>query len=314
MNKVSRHHHYLPQFYLRGFTKSGNQEDKLYVIDISEGRDFETTPRNVGAERDFNRVDLPDISPDALENALSEFEGHVAEVLRWIDENEKLPDDQEDYGALMLFISILGARNPVVRNSFIDFQTRALKRLSELLVSSPKIWDNHIKKMKEDGIEIPEGVSYEDMKEYIEQERYEIKYTDGYHATLEFEGVDAILPYMWERGWTLCIPHENQGDFICSDRPVALRATVHGVRHLGFGMKYTAVTLPLSKRLALTGKFEQEVNSVLKASDPLIHAFNGHTYEMAERQIYAADKDFYVLMSDGNKKHSTELLNNNPAV
>lgn len=314
MNKVSRHHHYLPQFYLGGFTKSGKQDDKLYVIDISEGRDFETKPRNVGAQRDFNRVDLPNVRPDALENALSEFEGHVAEVLQWIDEHEKLPDDQEDYGALMLFISILGARNPVVRNSFVDFQDRVLKRLSELLVSSPEIWENQISKMKKDGIEFPEEVSHKSMKDFIEQERYEIKYTDGYHATLEFEGVDAILPYMWERSWTLCITQQNQGDFICSDRPVALRATVHGIRNLGFGIKHTEVTIPLSKKFALTGSFEKEENSVLRASDRLIHAFNGHTYEMAEKQIYAADKDFYILTSGGNKKHSTGLLNNTPQI
>lgn len=308
MSNISRHHHYLPQFYLGGFTEEGNQDGKLYVIDIEEGRDFKTSPRNVGAQRDFNRVDLPNLKPDALENSLSEFEGHVAEVLRWMEENRKLPDDEEDYGALMLFISILGARNPVIRNTFVGFQNEALQRLAELMVSSPEIWEKQLANMREEGIEIPEGVTYEYMKKFVEEQRYEIKYTHGYHASLEFQGVDAILPYMWERGWTLCVPYENEGHFICSDRPVAIRPTKPGVRYLGFGMKYTDVTVPLSKNMALTGRFEQEGNTILKSSEPLINAFNGHTCEMADKQIYASSEEFYFLTLEGGKKHSSDLL------
>lgn len=162
--------------------------------------------------------------------------------------------------------------------------------------------------MRESGKDIPENISYDEMKEFIEEERYEIKFREGYHATLEFYGVDAVLPYMWDRGWTLCVAQKDEGHFICSDRPVAIKSTKPGVEYLGFGMKYTDVTIPLSKTLALSGKFEQEENSILKATQPLISAFNGHACEMADRQVYASSKDFWFLNSRGRKKHSSSLL------
>lgn len=208
----------------------------------------------------------------------------------------------------MLFISILATRNPVIRNKFAGAQTEVFKRLAEMMVANPKIWNNQLEKMRESGKDIPEDISYEEMKEFIEEERYEIKYREGYHATLEFHGVDAVLPYMWDRGWTSCVSHKDVGYFICSDRPVALKSTKPGVEHLGFGMKYTDVTIPLSKTLAISGKFEQKENSILKATQPLISAFNGHTYEMADRQIYAPNEDFWFINSKGRKKHSSTLL------
>lgn len=90
MNNISRRHHYLSQFYLGGFTMKGTKDDNLYAIDIKEGRDFEPKPANVGAKKDFNRIKLPNTRPDALENSLSEFEDHVAKVLRWMGKNKKL--------------------------------------------------------------------------------------------------------------------------------------------------------------------------------------------------------------------------------
>lgn len=248
MSKTSRHHHYLPQFYLAGFTQEGTLDGKLYVVDIKEGRDFTTNLRNVGAQRDFNRIELPNYEPDALENALSGFEGQVAGILRWMENNSKFPDDKEAYEALMLFISILATRNPAIRNVIVSFQDETRNRIMELIVSSPEVSEKQVVKMRENGIEIPENVTYEDMRKFIEEKNYDIKYSHGYHASLEFQGVDAVLPYMFERGWTLCVPYENEGHFIYSDRPVAINATKSGVRHLGFGMNYTSVTISLSKK------------------------------------------------------------------
>lgn len=48
--------------------------------------------------------------------------------------------------------------------------------------------------------------------------------------------------------------------------------------------------------MALIGTFEQKGNSVLKSSKPLIDAFNGETYSMAEKQIYAPNKEFNIFM------------------
>jgi hypothetical protein len=64
---TARLHHYIPQFYLRGFTKSRSKNGKLVVIDAIRNSNYESSVKNIGAERDFNRVDSPGIAPDAPE-------------------------------------------------------------------------------------------------------------------------------------------------------------------------------------------------------------------------------------------------------
>ncbi|MFZ3064317.1 MAG: DUF4238 domain-containing protein [Nitrospirota bacterium] len=68
---TARHHHYLSQCYLKGFTKGDSKKSKLTVIDFREKKLFETTPRNVGGIRDFNRIDIEAIDQNALEKSLS---------------------------------------------------------------------------------------------------------------------------------------------------------------------------------------------------------------------------------------------------
>ena len=52
------------------------------MIDFSTRKNFETTPRNVGGIRDFNRIEIEGYEPDALENAWSEFEGSAATAIK----------------------------------------------------------------------------------------------------------------------------------------------------------------------------------------------------------------------------------------
>ena len=75
MSNTSRNNHYIPQFYLKGFLDPNLSKEQLCVIDKIEKRHFVTSPRNVGSQRDFNRVDIPGKPIDTVEKSLSEIEG-----------------------------------------------------------------------------------------------------------------------------------------------------------------------------------------------------------------------------------------------
>ncbi|MDZ8249191.1 DUF4238 domain-containing protein, partial [Escherichia coli] len=83
---VARHHHFLSQCYLKGFTSNGGKKSKLTVIDLKERKTFESNTRNVGGVRDFNRLELDGVDPNYLESSLAEFEGSVATHLRKLEE------------------------------------------------------------------------------------------------------------------------------------------------------------------------------------------------------------------------------------
>jgi len=82
MATEARHHHYMPQCYLRGFSVGAGKKCRVTVANLKNDVFFETNPRNVAGVRDFNRVELPGFKPDALEGMLSGFESEVAAAIR----------------------------------------------------------------------------------------------------------------------------------------------------------------------------------------------------------------------------------------
>ena len=67
MSTEARHHHYISQCYLNIFAKSVGNKYRITVLDLKRRHHFETTPRNIGGQRDFNRVEKDGMPPDFLD-------------------------------------------------------------------------------------------------------------------------------------------------------------------------------------------------------------------------------------------------------
>lgn len=72
MKSESRKHHYISQFYLKGFGKTGSKNPPIVVLDLNDKKHFTTTSNNLANIRDFNRISLPNLKADAVETALSD--------------------------------------------------------------------------------------------------------------------------------------------------------------------------------------------------------------------------------------------------
>jgi len=71
-------------FYLAGFTPSGKDADRLWVLDQIQGKQWVSKPSAIAHRRDFYRVEASGIEPDAVERILGALEGKAATVLREI--------------------------------------------------------------------------------------------------------------------------------------------------------------------------------------------------------------------------------------
>lgn len=87
---TARRHHYVPQCYLRGFA-ANPKKPKVFVIDGKDHRSFFAATANIAAERDFHRIEVEGIPPDALENAFSGFETDLSDALARIMSRTSLP-------------------------------------------------------------------------------------------------------------------------------------------------------------------------------------------------------------------------------
>jgi len=108
--KEARHHHFIPQFYLKRFAKPDNKKLKIIVIDLQKKVHLETTPRNVGGKKDFNRVETKGILPDGLENLLSSFEGKAENAIDEIRSNLKFQGEPRK--CILNLIALLAIRSP----------------------------------------------------------------------------------------------------------------------------------------------------------------------------------------------------------
>jgi len=131
---TARHHHYLSQCYLKGFTKGGGKKSKLAVIDLREKKHFETIPRNVGGIRDFNRIDVEGVDQNLLESSLAEFEGMAAAALRRLDKGEKFDGDVK--GLILNLIAMLAIRSPEMREHWRGFMAQIAERTMDLTLAT----------------------------------------------------------------------------------------------------------------------------------------------------------------------------------
>jgi len=74
-----RKHHYLPQFYLRGF--SANRRS-IFQIEKQGGRAYLSSIRDTAAIRDYHELDTEEAKdPTVIEKRLAQVEAQLAEAL-----------------------------------------------------------------------------------------------------------------------------------------------------------------------------------------------------------------------------------------
>jgi hypothetical protein len=135
----ARNHHFVPQYYLKGFAKPRAKDGKLTVFDLKDRRTFATKPRNVAARRDYNRVDIEDVDPNIVEGRLSVLEGHADQAFRRIIATRSI-ESRDDFSFVPTLIAQVALTNPLFR----DQRDRMIRQMGSVMmhnmVSSPERW------------------------------------------------------------------------------------------------------------------------------------------------------------------------------
>ena len=312
MSNISRNHHYIPQFYLRGFLDPSCSKEQLCVIDKIKRQHFATSPRNVGSQRDFNRVDIPGQPIDAVEKLFADIEREIARVLKYVEESATLPEDT-DIDTLLYFVALLYGHNPQPRNNLSSFETRVIKQGLRLSLLGPEKYEFWAQQEREAGKEV---VEYEEAKQFVEGGNFDIRYGHGHHLKYELQSIDQILFLLGRRKWSLFIAEEDASDFVCSDRPVAFAWIEdppqnpdhpYNIGGPGLAQSGTEMTIPLNRRMVLVGSFKIP-SYVSTVGEKGIADVNDRIILSATKQIYCSNLDFKFL--DGEDiKSGRNLVN-----
>jgi Protein of unknown function (DUF4238) len=306
---TARRHHYVSQFYLKGFATERKGKPQVVVFDGKERKSFKTATDNVALEHDFNRVTIDGLEPDAFEKAMADFEAQVAPALERIIAAESLASE-EDRAALLNLICAFATRNPRLRETTRQFHEDAATQIMNLALATPERWAAQRKKIAK-GSELPE-VSYEDMRKFVLQKEWKLNVPTTRHIQLELGSFDKLLPLFLDRKWLMVRASRTSGGFITSDHPVMLTWSDPemrgGLYPPGFGLTGTMVLCPLCTHLAVVGTFEGK-ESVIDSHDVAIAGWNGAQIASAERQVFARDYNFkYSMQPDEAPRKASRLL------
>jgi hypothetical protein len=297
MPAQARHHHYLPQCYLKRFTRDGRRDSQLYTWDFRQKRMYLTSPRNVGGERDFNRVAIPGVAPDAIETAMSKVEKEFDTALTAFSANPNWEGNDELKNWIFNLMALMVVRSPQMRENRRRPMERTAKLIMDLLVSSEESWNRTRKPPREDGA--PE-ISYEEAKRFHEEGKYTIEVPIERHIVDESKLIDTVLPLLARRRWTRLVATPQSGLFITSDNPVVLtwnhpdRVPPMHRRSPGFGMPDTTVHFAVSPRLAMFGTFDGE-ERMIKCMPKLTSLFNMHVLSRTYGRVFSAAPTIRLL-------------------
>ena len=308
----AHNHHFISQGYLRGFASGVGRKAQLFVFDLETRKSFSTLVRNVGGQRDFNRIDAHNHGPNALEEAYSRFEGPATEALKRVLESNTF--EGEDKLQVINLIALFCTRHPRIRDQFRNLYSNLYRQIGSVLVADEQRYSRMIKRAQATG-HLPKGdlpATFEQVRDFVERGEYDVVVHQNNLIDLEVEMVDPVLRTLVRRKWSLLNAAPDAPDFITSDDPVRLvpplshEGSLHPVGH---ATKGTSIFFPLSARTALLGRFDGRDGSQEVGRDH-IAGINSQTILGAYRQIYAIDESFEYLM--GNRRLSGSSLKTNP--
>jgi hypothetical protein len=313
MSKQPRKHHYVPQFYLAGFTDNGIASGTLYVLDKSKQTQWSSTPKDSAHQRDFHAVDLgPNIDPMGVEKRLAIFEGQQSVVLKRILDDEALPGSgDEAIGPLINLVALLAVRVPRIRQTVSDFIDQAEKMALRALFATKKGRDQFrqfveqnkatLDPMQRAEVErlLRKDSDLDEMAEFVGSGRYTVSYDQTWEVQMMLRMTITLMPWLSLRNWSLWVAAEGTPDVICSDSPVGLAWTkkTSGSWPPGFGVPGTIVSVPLSKRIGLVGMFEPLPRKLIIGRDE-VAAMNSATLMYAD-QVFSPQPDFVWRTANG---------------
>jgi hypothetical protein len=200
---AARKHHWVPQCYLRGFAverKKGKHQ--VIAFDKVERRQFPASIADVAAERDFMAVDIVGHPPDAVETALAQFEDEFAVSLRNTFVAREFASD-DDYNNILNFICLIHVRNPRMREMMRDFTERVGKGALSMMMATKERWDGHIRQVKKAGY-LPADAETDYTKfQHLDLNHFRFETDTTTHISRELELFNSILPYFFERNWSI---------------------------------------------------------------------------------------------------------------
>jgi hypothetical protein len=289
---VKKKHHFIPRFYLNGFTDPFDSEF-LWIYDKQTGKIFKSKPINVGYRRHYHSYKDKDGVKDTntFEEALSELESAVAPII--VKLKQFIMPNIEERQILSFFIHNMMTRVPNYRESVEKAFAKHRKESLQKLAEHPNAFKRFVEKVERDkGFQSSEEI--EESRKYILNGDYDVIAKPEVSLGSIFLGAELFVSVLSEMNWNF-IKSTERFTFITSDNPfimqdpgIDLNSIYRGV---GLASRSTEVAFPIDKNIIFIGTWQKNLKEgFIQGSDQYIKLLNKVITIYATRQIYAYEK------------------------
>jgi hypothetical protein len=276
--------HYIPKFYLKGFT---DKKGVLWVYEKFKPM-RESKPKNEAHHPDYYTHAEKGERDETAENVLMEVESKVAPIVRELSTPQYVLTP-ENAGHLMIFVAIMFARVPSWREYLDNMAARTAKELHRKIASDKERFYKSCADMERSTGKLL-GIDYEEMRQSILRENFDVlQESTAYNLGAMFTSALDVAEELKEFGYqTLYAPAGKP--FLTSDSPVfTLRP--EGDRQasisMGFGWPHVEVYFPLNKRACLKMKRGIQPGAWL-ADEWRVEQINNIVMATATRYMYSS--------------------------
>lgn len=247
--------HYLPRFYLHGFTGGSGS---LAVYDRETNVTRSQQPANTAVVGHlYTGVDQEGRKRFEFEQFLSKIEGLAAPIIPKLVDGEELSEDERV--DLAYFVAFSACRTPAMLDRVKDFNSQMVRRVAKGLfldVAGVKeiLRSKHGAAISEDELEEEARKA----SEFIMSDRYKVTTNHRWAVGVSAMVASDIADIFVNRDWIVIHRSDDRRSFITTDYPVILEATEPRerlFRGVGYANMDALVLMPLhqSCMLALRG-------------------------------------------------------------
>jgi hypothetical protein len=285
----ARAHHYLPIFYLKGFT------DRTAVKETDEGilwvYSKDKPVRKSKPLQEAHQQDLYSFTNSVgdrqnVEEGLSKIESDMAPIVRTLAD-DSCEITAQDAAELAAFTALMWVRGPSTKNYLDVVAAAGAKAAMQKQAEDPVAFKAKYERLRRRfGLEL----SADDARAMILSDGWELtQNSPGYNLKLMFNSAMHLIPILTAKAWdVLTIPEE--GFFCTSDNPVVTLVPEHGEAALGagFGTPGVEVYFPLDSRNCFVAS-DHGLRSRLEACPAEVQQINEFVMLNGTRFAYARE-------------------------
>lgn len=265
-----RKQHYLPQFYLRGFSLDGRG---IHQLEKATGKHYGCQIKDTAAIKDFHVLDFDGAEdPHALEKHLSNMEGEFARHLATLL-TEGVQSELARLNTIQL-LSLMRLRVPAFKEHIEASYPSTLRKTAEILERQG---------------ELPPVPAGSEEKLRIENIQFSVLNWKTMEIIFKLAANEDLLSVLYGMRCVLYTAPPGMA-FITCDQPVSTFHPRAADTPYGIGPQVPGVelTLPLSSRKLLHLSHSRSAHAEAIARPAQVAEFNRRTVTMAQRYIFAA--------------------------